>query len=94
MSSEIVLKLNVVVLLFSVFVNKHSLEIIAEEVCVGCQVKLEMSRFKNRGVGGRGIKIDIFQSVCSLNLFVFLVSILYGCAHMLNFLQTIDPRPL
>lgn len=48
MSSEIVLKLNVIVLLFSMFVNKHSLEVFAEEVRVGCQVKLKMSTFKNK----------------------------------------------
>lgn len=48
MSSEIVLKLNVIVLLFSMFVNKHSLEVFAEEARVGCQVKLKMSTFKNK----------------------------------------------
>lgn len=54
MSGEIVLKLNIKVLLFSVFVDKHSLEVVAEEVCVGCQVKLKMSRIKN-GMGWRGV---------------------------------------
>lgn len=48
MSSEIVLKLNVIVLLFSMFVNKYSLEVFAEKVRVGCQVKLKMSTFKNK----------------------------------------------
>lgn len=48
MSSEVVLKLNVVVLLFSMFVDKHSLEVIAEEPRVGCQVKLKMSTFKKK----------------------------------------------
>lgn len=43
MSSEIVLKLNIVVLLPSMFINKHSLEVISEKACVGCQVKFELS---------------------------------------------------
>lgn len=48
MSLEIVLKLNIKVLLPPMFVNKHSLEVLSEKVCVGGQVKLEISEFKER----------------------------------------------
>lgn len=46
MSSEIVLKLNIVVLLPSMFINKHSLEVVSEKTRVGRQVKFEMSEVK------------------------------------------------
>lgn len=43
MSGEIVLELNIVVGLFSIFINKNSLEVVSEKACVGGQVKLEIS---------------------------------------------------
>lgn len=42
MSSEIVLKLNIIVLLPPIFINKHSFEVVSKKLCVGGQVKLEM----------------------------------------------------
>lgn len=48
MSSEIVLKLNVIVLLPPMFINKHSFEVVREKVGVGGQVKLEMPGAKKR----------------------------------------------
>lgn len=48
MSSEIVLKLNIVVLLPPVFINKHSFKVVSEKVRVGGQVKLEMSEVEKR----------------------------------------------
>lgn len=43
MSSEIVLKMNIVVFLASMFINKHRFKVVSENVCVGGQVKLEIS---------------------------------------------------
>lgn len=48
MSSEIVLKLNIIVLLRPMFINKHSLEVVREKVCVGGQVKLEIPGGENK----------------------------------------------
>lgn len=46
MSTEIVLKLDIVVLLFSMFIHKHCLEVVTKEARVGRQVKLKMSKVK------------------------------------------------
>lgn len=46
MSTEIVLKLDIVVLLFSMFIHKHCLEVVTEEARVSRQVKLKMSKVK------------------------------------------------
>lgn len=43
MSSEVVLKINIVVILLPVLINKHSFEVVSEKVRVGGQVKLELS---------------------------------------------------
>lgn len=43
MPSEVVLKLDIVVLLLSVFIDKHSFEVVSEKACVGGQIKLELS---------------------------------------------------
>lgn len=43
MSCEKVLKLNIVVLLPPMFINKHSFKVVSEKVRVGGQVKLEVS---------------------------------------------------
>lgn len=46
MSCEKVLKLNIVVLLPPMFINKHSFKVVSEKVRVGGQVKLEVSEVK------------------------------------------------
>lgn len=46
MSSEVVLKLNVIVLLPPMFINKHSFEVVRKKVCVGGQIKLEVPGVK------------------------------------------------
>lgn len=46
MSSEIGLKMNIVVLLRPMFINKHSFKVVSEKVRVGGQVKLEISEKK------------------------------------------------
>ena len=43
MSSEIVLKLNIIALLLPILIDKHSFEAVSEKARVGGQVKLEMS---------------------------------------------------
>lgn len=48
MSSKIVLKLNIVVLLPPKFINKHGFEVVSEKVRVGGQVKLEMSEVEKK----------------------------------------------
>lgn len=45
MASEIVLEVNIIIFLHPVCVNKHSLEVVREKVCVCGQVKFEMSGF-------------------------------------------------
>lgn len=44
MSSEIVLKMNIVLFLPPMFINKHSFKVLSEKVCVRGQVKLEISK--------------------------------------------------
>lgn len=48
MSSKIVLKLNIIVLLLSMFINEHSFEVVSEKVCVGGQVKFEIPDTEKR----------------------------------------------
>lgn len=78
MSSEIVLKLNVIVFLFSVFIDKNSFEVITEEVRVGCQVKLKMSKRKKRV---KNIKTNTYlpQNCTSFISVTFLVNISHNC---------------
>lgn len=42
MSSEKVLELNIIVLLPSIFINKHSLKVVSEKASVGSQVEFEI----------------------------------------------------
>lgn len=48
MSSEIVLELDIIVLLFSIFIKKHNLKVLREQVCVSRQVELEIPKKKNK----------------------------------------------
>lgn len=43
MSGKVVLKLNIIAVLLPLLIYKHSFEVLSEQVCVSCQVKLEMS---------------------------------------------------
>lgn len=47
-SREIVLNLNIVVIFFSIFIDKHSLEVVREKASVGSQVKFEISTVKRK----------------------------------------------
>ncbi len=55
MSCEIVLKLNIVVLLPPVFIDKHGFKVVSEKVRVGGQVKLEMSADQKEKMGTRDL---------------------------------------
>lgn len=35
MSSKVILKLNIIVFFFPMFINEHSFDIVSEKVCVG-----------------------------------------------------------
>lgn len=50
MSSEIVMKLNVIVLLPPMFINEHSFEVVREKFCVGGQIKLEIPGVEKKRV--------------------------------------------
>lgn len=51
MSSEIVLELDIIVLLFSIFIKKHNLKVLREQVCVSRQVELEIPKKKTKKKG-------------------------------------------
>ena len=57
MSSEIVLKLNIIALLLPILIDKHSFEAVSEKARVGGQVKLEMSEDRKRENGKHVIYI-------------------------------------
>lgn len=46
MSGKVVLKLNIIAVLLPLLIYKHSFEVLSEQVCVSCQVKLKMSAEK------------------------------------------------
>lgn len=52
MSSEVVLKLNIIVVFSAIFISKHSFEVFREKAGVSGQVKLEMSLKKREMENG------------------------------------------
>lgn len=67
MSSEVVLKLKVIFLLVSIFINKHSFEVVCKKVCVCGQVELEISEGRKNNKNAifilTHIKYDISSEV-------------------------------
>ena len=47
MSGKVVLQLNIIAVFLPLLIYKHSFEVLSEQVCVSCQVKLKMSAEKN-----------------------------------------------
>lgn len=48
MSGKVILELNIVVVFSPIFINKHSLEVVSEKVCVGRQIKPEISGVRKK----------------------------------------------
>lgn len=79
MSSEIVLKLNVVGLLPPIFIHKYSFEVVSKKFCICGQVKLEISK-----VGGK--KAENLTLILSGKKYMFVFSTTeYGKLSLLFF---------
>ena len=59
MSSEVVLQLDIIRFFLSLFVYKNGVEVLCEQVCVGGQVKLEISVGRQATVMWRRTQNDL-----------------------------------
>lgn len=65
-SSEIVLKLNIVVIFTSMFIDKHSFEVVREKAGVGSQVKFKISTVRMERKNKRVIRV--LKNQCKNNV--------------------------